>query len=65
MLQNASYMFFLKEQNKTKRLMTTKKRKKVSPGKSRTRDLRREMVTHNPLPHATIADDVCQINCNS
>jgi len=37
------------------------KKKKVSRGRSRTRDLRRVMVTHYPLRHATIAESIHQI----
>ena len=43
MLQNASYMFFFfqkNKQNKAKRLQ--KKKKKVSVGRSGTRDIRRQ-----------------------
>ena len=55
MLQNASYMFFLKKtQNKTKQ-NDYKKKKKVSPGRSQTWDLRRVRATHYPLRHATKA----------
>lgn len=52
-------MFFLKKkQNKTKSL-----RKKVSPGRSQTRDLQGVRATHYPLRHASIAKTVCKINC--
>ena len=61
MLQNAFYMFFFKR-NKTKQ-NDYEKKEKVSPGRSRTRDLGRVRVTHYPLRHATIAKIVCQINC--
>ena len=57
MLQNASQT----KQNK----MTAKKRKKVPPGRSPTRDLRRVRATHHPLQHANIAKVVRQIGCIS
>ena len=62
MLQNASYMFFLKR-NKTKQ-NDYEKKKKVSPGRRRTQDLRRVRETHYPLRHATTAKTVRQINCH-
>ena len=43
-LQNASYMFFQKR-NKTKQ-NDYEKKKKVSTGRSQTRDLRRVRATH-------------------
>ena len=61
MLQNASYILFFKKRNKTKQ-SDYEKKKKVSSGRSRTRDLGRVRVTHCPLRHATIAKIVCQIN---
>ena len=61
MLQNASYMFFLKQkQNKTKQ-NDYEKKKKVSRSRSRTQDLRRVMVTQYPLCNATIAKSIRQI----
>ena len=54
MLQNASYMFVFNKKNKTKQL---RKKKKVSPGRSRTQDLRRVKRTHYLLRHTTIAKD--------
>ena len=61
MLQIASYMFFLKR-DKTKQ-NDYKKKKKVSHGKSRKRDLRCVRETRYPLHQATIAKTACQINC--
>ena len=52
MLQNASYMCFFKKE--TKQNKKTTKKKKVSPGWSRTEDLQRVRATHYPLRHATI-----------
>ena len=60
MLQNASYML-KKKRNKTKQ-NDYEKKKKVSPGGSRTRDLRRVRATCYPLPHATIVSIIFQIN---
>ena len=57
MLQTLPICFCKKE---TKQLQ---KKKKVSPGRSRTRVLRLERTTHYPLRHATIAETACQINC--
>ena len=56
MLQNASYLFFKKKQN------DYEKKKKVSPSRSRTRNLQHVRATHYPLRHAAIAKTVCQIN---
>ena len=61
MLQNASYMFFLKKQQKKQNKKTTKKKEKVSPGRSRTRDLRRVRATHSPLRLTTIVQTVGQL----
>ena len=60
MLQNASYMFFSQKKKKKKKQnkTSTKKRKEVSPGRSRTQDLRRGRATHCPLRHAIIATAV-------
>ena len=57
MLQNASYLFFKKKQN------DYEKKKKVSPSRSRTRNLQHVRATHYPLRHAAIPKTVCQINC--
>ena len=54
MLQNASYMFVFKKETKQN---DYEKKKKVSPGKSRTWDLRHVKRTHYLLHHATIAKD--------
>ena len=51
MLQNASYMFFLKTKKKTKRL---RKKKNFSHCKSRTRDFGRVREMHYPLRHSTM-----------
>ena len=48
-------------QNTTKQKDYAKK-KQVSPGRRRTRDLRRVKATHFPLHHATIATMVGEIN---
>ena len=60
MLQNASYIW-KKKRNKTKQ-NDYEKKKKVSPGGSRTWDLWRVRATRYPLPHATIVNTICQIN---
>ena len=61
MLENASYMFFLKR-DKVKQ-NDYEKKKKDSSGRSRTQDLGRVRVTHYPLRHASIVKIECQINC--
>ena len=53
MLQNASYMFF-KKINKTKQ-SDYENENKVSPCRSRTRDLQIVRATDYPLRHTTIA----------
>ena len=58
MLQNASYTL---KKNETKQ-NDYEKKKKVSPVGSRTRDLPRVRATCYPLPHATIASIIFQIN---
>ena len=60
MLQNTSYVFFLKR-NKTKQ-NDYKKKRKASHGKSQTRDLRHVRETRYPLHQATIAKTAWQIN---
>ena len=59
MLQNASYMFFLKKtQNKTKRLQ--KKEKSLTGQES---NLRPSTCKGNALSIAPRNQSVCQINC--
>ena len=59
MLQTLPICFRKKE---TKQLRK-KKKKYVSPARSRTRVLRFVRTTHYPLRHATIAETARQINC--
>ena len=61
MLQNASFVFFKKKQNKTKQ-NDYEKKKNVSSGSCGTKDLRRVRATHYPSRHATIAKTARQIN---
>ena len=51
---------FYKRRNKTKQ---NEKKKKVSLGRSQTRDLQQVRATHYPLHHETIANTISQIIC--
>ena len=51
---------FYKRRNKTKQ---NEKKKKVSLGRSQTRDLQQVRATHYPLHHETIVTTICQIIC--
>ena len=61
MLQNASYMFL--KNKKSKKNKQLQKKKKISPGGSRTQHFWRVRALHYPLRHATIISIICQINC--